>query len=329
MVSKTSDLHEIPTRCTLPFVVGHPRLVAESNVRNLLIVPTATASYSGLLRNRRTACQELEMLMLELKINPSFENLEAAKRELLKKLPTVKSSHRCEALGRGLGYGSHSAARAASKMTADPVTVDGQAFQKYLESQGFNVSPNVLYRAIAKVAIANVVTANELLSIWGIGYGRSQRKPDGKWEDPQERYARFKEHRSELLDDYAITPFLLSLALLTGVVRTKTIRQGTGSYGVKHIAENFKCTYPDGEKLGPHYVPNGVLIAAAIHAGFMKKSHFDELGYHSLNVTFNMSKPCLDDLDYEIRPDSGRSQDQRRAEERRRLKKASPTLWGL
>lgn len=202
----TSDLHEMPTRCTLPLVVGHPRLVAESNVRNLLIFSTATASYSGLLRNRRTACQELEMLMFELKINPNFENLEAAKRELLKKLPTVKSSHRCEALGRGLGYGSHSAARVASKLTADPVTVDGQAFRKYLESQGFNVSPNVLYRAIAKVAIANVVTANELLSIWGIGYGRSQRKPDGKWEDPHERYARFKEHRSELLDDYAITP---------------------------------------------------------------------------------------------------------------------------
>lgn len=98
---------------------------------------------------------------------------------------------------------------------------------------------------------------------------------------------------------------------------------------MKHIAENFKCTYPDGEKLGPHYVPNGVLIAAAIHAGFMTKSHFDELGYHTLNVTFNMSKPCLDDLDYEVRPDSGRSQDRRRDEERRRLKKASPTVWGV
>lgn len=266
--------------------------------------------------------------MFELKINPSHENLEAAKRELLRKLPTVKSSHRCEALGRGLSYGSYSAARSASKMTADPMTVDGQAFQKYLESQGFNVSPNVLHRAVAKVAIANVVAANEHLSIWGIGYGRPERKPDGKWEGPRERYARFKEHRSELLDDYAITPFLLSLALLKRVVRTKTIRQGTGSYGVKHITENFKCTYPNGEKLGPHYVPNGVLIAAAIHAGFMTKFHFDELGYHSLNVTFNMSKPCLDDLDYEIRPDTGRSQDRRRAEERRSLRKSSPTLWG-
>jgi len=294
-----------------------------------LFFATATASYSGLLRNRRTACQELEMLMFELKINPSYENLEAAKRELLKTLPTVKSSHRCEALGRGLGYGSYSAARAASKRTADPVTVDGLAFQKYLESQGFDASPNVLHRAIAKVAIANVVAANEHLSIWGIGYGRPARKPDGKWEDPRERYTRFKEHRAELLDDYAITPFLLSLALLKRVVRTKTIRRGTGSYGVKHIAENFKCTYPDSEKLGPHYVPNGVLVAAAIHAGFMTKSDFDELGYHSLNVTFNMSKPCLDDLDYEIRPDTGRSQDRRRAEERRRLKNVSPTMWAL
>lgn len=90
------------------------------------------------------------------------------------------------------------------------------------------------------------------------------------------------------------------------VARTRTIRDGTGSYWVKHIAENFDCTYPEGEKLGPHYVPNGVLIAAALHVGFKTKSHHDELGYHSLNVTFNMSKSCLEDLDYVIRPDSKR-----------------------
>lgn len=179
----------------------------------------------------------------------------------------------------------------------------------------------LFYKAVAKVAVANVVVANEHLSAWGIGYGRPQRKQDGKWESAEERYARFLSDRDELLSSYAATPFLASLALLTNVVRTKTVRKGTGSYWVKHIAENFECTYPEGEPLGPHYVPNGVLIAAAIHAGFLTKSHYDELGYHSLNVTFNMSKPCLEDLDYVIRPDSGRSQDRRREEERRALKR--------
>lgn len=37
MVWMMSDLHEMPIQCTFPFVVGHPRLVAESNVHNLLI----------------------------------------------------------------------------------------------------------------------------------------------------------------------------------------------------------------------------------------------------------------------------------------------------
>ncbi len=159
------------------------------------------------------------------------------------------------------------------------------------------------------------------------GYGRSQRKQDGKWESSEERYSRFLQDRSELLSTDATRPFLASLALLAKVVRTKTVRKGTGSYWVKHIAENFECTYPEGEPLGPHYVPNGVLIAAAIHAGFLTKSHYDELGYHSLNVTFNMSKPCSEDLDYAIRPDSGRSQDRRREEERRASKRSGRRRW--
>lgn len=267
--------------------------------------------------------------MFELKINPCSAALEAVKRELLNKLPTTKSSHRCEALGRALGYGSYSAARTASKSPTEPVLVNGAAFQEYLKHQGFRVSPSILHRAVAKVALADVVAANEHLSVWGVGFGRSQRKPDGNWENARERYARFKEDRAELLTDYAVTPFLLSLAFLHRVARTKTIRDGTGSYWVKHIAESFECSYPEGEKLGPHYVPNGVLIAAALHAGFKTKSHHDELGYHSLNVTFNMSKSCLEDLDYVIRPDSTRAHDRRRADERRETKKGAPALRGF
>ncbi|TIU87551.1 MAG: hypothetical protein E5W03_07360, partial [Mesorhizobium sp.] len=80
---------------------------------------------------------------------------------------------------------------------------------------------------------------------------------------------------------------MLSLALLERVVRTKTIRKGTGSYRSKHIAENYACTYPDGEPLGPHYVPNGTFIAAAIHAGFSYRSYVDEFGYESVNASFN------------------------------------------
>ncbi|ANL51080.1 hypothetical protein AMC87_PD00958 (plasmid) [Rhizobium phaseoli] len=265
--------------------------------------------------------------MFTLNILANTANLAAIKGELLILIPEVKSSHRCEALGRGLGFESYASARAASTRTSSPVAANGAAFRDYLESRGFVVPASVFYRAVAKVAIANVVAANEHLSAWGIGHGRSQRNRDGKWESAEERYARFLSDRSELLSTYATQPFLVSLALLAKVVRTKTIRKGTGSYWVKHIAENFECRYPEGEPLGPHYVPNGVLIAAAIHAGFLTKSHYDELGYHSLNATFNMSKPCLEDLDYVIRPDSGRSQDRRREEERRALKRSGRSRW--
>ena len=62
---------------------------------------------------------------------------------------------------------------------------------------------------------------------------------------------------------------------------------------MKQIAENFACSYPEGDKLGQRYVSNGVLSAAAIHAGFRTMSCVDDYGYDELNVSFNMSKPLL------------------------------------
>jgi hypothetical protein len=75
-----------------------------------------------------------------------------------------------------------------------------------------------------------------------------------------------------------------------GSKRTKTVRSGNGSYRLKHVAENYVCAYPEGEKLGPDYVPNGMLIAAALHMGFKYKTHVDDLGYDTQNATFNMSR---------------------------------------
>ncbi|MCK1673842.1 hypothetical protein [Bradyrhizobium sp. 150] len=109
----------------------------------------------------------------------------------------------------------------------------------------------------------------------------------------------------------------MSLALLARVKPIKTIRSGTGSYRLKHVAENYECSYPEGSKLGPHYVPNGMLIAAAVHLGFNCKEHVDDLGYHTPNTTFNMSKSVIDDLDAEIRPKTGFAQDRARARLRR------------
>jgi hypothetical protein len=168
------------------------------------------------------------------------------------------------------------------------------------------------YRAVARVAIRSVLERTPRLCIRGFGDGRPARKQDGKLEDAREHFARFLGNRQELLEDAAVDQFLRSLAFLRRVQATKTVRPDTSSYRLKHIAENYACTYPEGDKLGPHYVSNGALIAAAIHAGFRYKTYVDELGWDSPNVNFNMSKPRLDDLDCEIRPDGARAEQRRR-----------------
>lgn len=257
--------------------------------------------------------------MFILKIPASADGLEFIKTELTHKLPDVKSSHRCEALARGLGFRTYAAALAAAKAEM-PIAahIRGDLFKAYLSDHGFDVRPEWLYRAAAKVALRDVSERTPKLTMWGIGVGRPRRKEDGRWEDFRDMNVKFRQDRAELVSDGAVEAFLTSLAFLARVTPTKTIRKGTGSYWLKHIAENYACTYPDGDKLGPTYVANGVLIAAALHAGFKIKTYVDELGYDDLNVSFNMSKPCLEDLDCEIRPNGGRAQDRRHREEMKR-----------
>lgn len=73
--------------------------------------------------------------------------------------------------------------------------------------------------------------------------------------------------------------------------------------------------------LGPRYVPNGALIAAAAHAGF-KVREYDG----SLNTSFNMSKRSLINLDYEIRPNGVRAKDRRIRNQARQRGGAFPGL---
>jgi hypothetical protein len=260
-----------------------------------------------------------DAIVFTLAIAVTPDAVKAIKSELTSTLPHVKSSHRCEAIARGLGFRTYASARvAALSATSDRTVVCGERFVAYLAEHHLTASAEPFYRAAAKVALCDIAKTNPKLTMWGIGIGRPQRKSDGKWEDSRDRYAKFVEARKELVSDGAVGAFLASLAFIARVTRTKTIRQGTGSYRLKHIAENFACTYPEGNKLGPRYVPNGVLIAAAIHAGFQYRSYFDELGYDDLNVSFNMSKPCIDDLDCEIRSNGAHAQSRKyRAETRR------------
>lgn len=252
--------------------------------------------------------------MFALEIRLSSAALDQIKQHLRKRLPNVKSMHRCEALARGLGFRTYAAALASSGGLL--ATADGAAFATYLASHGFTVSPSELYRAVAVAALHNISEAHPTLTVWGIGAGQPRRKPDGRWETAEEKNQRFRKARADLTSDGTVEAFLTSIAFLQNVPKTKTIRQGTGSYFVKHTAENYPCTFPEGEPLGPQYVPNGALIAAAIQCGFRYKLHTDELGYYSVNVTFNMSKTRLDDLDCIYRPNGARAHSRKSAQER-------------
>lgn len=254
--------------------------------------------------------------MFALNIRITSDRLEAIKTELIRTMSDVKSSHRCEAIARGLGFGRYASALAGAKAgTVGRILVRGDLFVAYLADHGFAVSAKPFYAAAAKVALRDVADSLPKLTAWGIGVGRPRRKEDGRWETSKELNAKFVRDRKELIGDGAVGAFLTSLAFVGLVTPTKTIRKGTGSYWLKHIAENYVCRYPEGEKLGPIYVPNGVLIAAALHAGFQIKTYVDDFGYDDLNVSFNMSKPGLEDLDCEIRPDGARAQNRRRRQQ--------------
>lgn len=239
------------------------------------------------------------LFTLTLRLSPA--QLAASKTEISHAFPGIKSSHRCEALARGLGFRTHAALLDAVKNTPVTVTTSGRAFAAYLGGKGWPVSPSQFHRSIARVAVWNVMRSLPKLTHHGIGVG-PPRIVNGRKESGCEHHARFLESREELLGDQAIEQVLLSLALIARITPTRTIRPNAGSYRLKHVAENYDCTYPEGEKLGPRYVASGSFIAAAIHAGFNYKCFYDHEGYDWLNVNFNMSKKVVDDLDCETRP---------------------------
>lgn len=247
-------------------------------------------------------------------------SLDAMKGYLTRAVPEIKSSHRCEALGRALGFRTYaSLLHAATDKSVAEATSNARPFCSYLSEHGFEVSPEHLFRAVASGALALVHDGEPRLTAWGIGVGERKRKDDGTWESHRDRAHRLASEREALLSESSTVPFLLSLALVSRISATATIRSGTGSYKLKHIAENYTSHYPGGGPLGPVYVSNGLFIAAAIHAGFNYRVFQSKSGYDDLNVTFNMSKRSIDALDIEIRPDGALAQDRQRRQEMRQF----------
>lgn len=252
-------------------------------------------------------------MSLSLSIQLNASAIDVMKGFMTRALPNVKSMHRCEAMARGLGFSTYAALRAADAREA---AVNGAPFMAYLAAHGFIVSERHLYEAAALVALHDVARRHPNLTVWGIGIGEYRREDGGHCESRASYEQRLRQERQALTADSSSRSFLLSLALVQRLPSIATIRPGAGSYKLKHIAENYACSYPGGDVLGPRYVPNGLLIAAASHAGFKFKEYRSEgSGLPEINVSFNMPKRAIEDLDCEIRPDGATAQSRaRRAE---------------
>lgn len=255
--------------------------------------------------------------MLTVALNSS--GLVAAKNTLNRLCSEIKSSHRCEALARGLGFRTFATLRDAVQAAAPPtVRPDVDAFRHYLGSHDFRAEARSLHLAMASMAIDAIAQREPMFCVHGFGLGPPRRF---YWEEPEAQQvldARFRELRKDLMGERTLQGFLLASAFLERVPRTQSIRREAGSYWIKHIAENYPAKYPEGGTLGPCYVPNGILIAAALHAGFEIRKMHDEHGHLHQAVIFNMSVAALNALNDEFQPDSGRAQDRKRRREARR-----------
>jgi hypothetical protein len=238
-----------------------------------------------------------------IEIAPTPKNLNDIDFELSKTSNEISASRRktAVALSLNFNYDKCNEAKTSDNKVLAKRRVNGCEFVDYLLQQGIQSSAMVLYEAVAAVAMQSVSDFYPMLSVRGWGVGLSERRQNGLIED-ENGSSSFEVDRIELRSRSSTRPFLLSLAFLENVVRAKSVRNHAGSYWIKHIAEHYSYRFPCGESLGPMNVPNGVLIAAAIYAGFDFKTHKNGSGDELRNVTFNISRSSLIQLEKDLNP---------------------------
>ena len=238
--------------------------------------------------------------MFALNVFVNSPGLESIKADLIFYYPEIKSSHRCEALARGLGFRTYASLLAQLQTAGDvSASASGAKFGSYLKEHGFDAKPDSFYWAVARLAIAAVMRQEPKLTSWGYGIGPRERNDDGTRVSSDEHQHKFDLCRKELLGD--AEEFLQALSFLSRLHSAKNISTAANSYSLKHMAEEDDGIYPDGETINTNYVSNGALIAAAIHSGYRYRTHRDGLGGTSLNVSFNMPTRLVHNLDRQIR----------------------------
>ena len=198
----------------------------------------------------------------------TLNDIEYMKDALRASLPDVKSSHRVEALVRGLGWATNASMRAG--LAAAPETApDEGAFLDYLRRHSFDAPIGTLLRAFAQAGLRRAMDLAPELS--GFGY----RVTRDRGETPEEAEARFLKNRAEMLGEQGVDEFIRAAEFLSKFGRRKSMNRKRSSYGLKH----------DAEREAGDYVTNGMLIAAALALGFSaERTHAG-----SPNAYFNIS----------------------------------------
>lgn len=215
----------------------------------------------------------------------TLPKIEILKKEIGLLLPDVKSSHRVEAMARGLGWNSNATLRAGLADGPQVRTVDEARFTAYLTEHGFTeVRSGVLADAVrrsdiavAREAIRAVMEREPTLTVRG--YNTCSRMSLG------ERQAEFGRNRRSMLTDYHVEQFLMAQEFLLTVLRTQRVTKRVSSYGYKEQVEDFqkRKNAPDS------YVENGMFISAALDMGFVVARIEG-----SPNAYFNIGRPKPD-----------------------------------
>jgi hypothetical protein len=190
-----------------------------------------------------------------------LNSVPSMKYDLREVLPEVPSAQRVEALARGLGANSNAALRASLRAGPCKVQPNDLAFRAYLASRGFEASDRILARTVARQGIRQSMALEDQLTTTGFGVAW------GNYKTAEAGRGAFVEKRSNLLTDQCADQFELAMIYLSQLKIRKTLNRDYSTYNLKHQAENISRERGLFTHLGD-YVCNGVLIAAAICAGF-------------------------------------------------------------
>ncbi|HEV7264741.1 MAG TPA: hypothetical protein VGN83_07475 [Falsiroseomonas sp.] len=227
-----------------------------------------------------------------MRLTVSLPLVEAVKTELRISLPDVKSSHRVEALARGLGWATNAALRAALAVEPSDRIADPGAFHAYLAERSVAVPARALFDGILRAQVRAVMGSNDRLTRHGFGVYDEGRISVAEWR------TRFAASRAEMLEPAALGEFERACEFLSRLSRTQAPTKVLSTYNLKHSAERWHRHRGIEGRWDREYVSNGMLLAAAYHLGF----HVRRASPTAFTGHLNVSTTSVRTLENERKP---------------------------